>query len=224
VTEPRTFPGEIAPEDNWLTSPPPPPPGASEPTVIVPPDPTETVPTAPGEPTPGLREVLAQRGEQLRRGLEGARRGLDGASPGWLWLAGGASLVAAYALAWLVSIISTVRHQPGLTAQGRLLTLLEPGDVIWAALGLFGVALVAAGRRLDHDAVTGRQAVAVLTALLIMAATILGAAVLGVLVELANFGHGIDPALAGIVARIAVVPVAGVAAAWAWHALGHHRS
>jgi hypothetical protein len=45
----------------------------------------------------------------------------------------------------------------------------------------------------------------------------LAAAGFGVLVELTNFGHGIDAAVAGIIARLAVVPVAVAAGWWAWH-------
>jgi hypothetical protein len=39
-------------------------------------------------------------------------------------------------------------------------------------------------------------------------------------VELTNFGHGIDAAFTGIVARLAALPVGAAAGWWAWRLRG----
>ncbi|MBV9660381.1 MAG: hypothetical protein JO337_04420, partial [Acidimicrobiales bacterium] len=66
----------------------------------------------------------------------------------------------------------------------------------------------------------GQVAEIVQTGLLAAAALTATAAVCGVLVELTNFGAGIDAAVAGIVARLAAVPLAAAAGWWVWRLRG----
>ena len=132
------------------------------------------------------------------------------------WVLGSGALVFALAAYWVDSILIAFQHAPGMTGQDRVLNLLAPGSLIWGAGILLAVALHAAGRRFEiAPAEPGPLRRYLPDVLLAAAAASATAAALDVLVELANFGHGIDRALAGLLGYIGVVGLAGAAAWWA---------
>jgi hypothetical protein len=156
------------------------------------------------------------------RSLAGhARRAAPNLVTDSLFLIAAASVLVAYAFGWLYALLIAVRHQPGLTGQQRALDLFSIGSVDWSAIVLLGAGLVAVGRRLElgrsdqppEVVVTGL----ILTGLLVAAALTVAAALCGVLVELTNFGHGIDAAFSGLIARLAAIPMAAAAGWWVWH-------
>jgi hypothetical protein len=132
-----------------------------------------------------------------------------------VWLLAAAAIVVAYAAAWIDAVLTALQHQPGVDARVRLLELSAPGSFDWSAIILLGVALMAAGRHLSGPA---RAPLAELAGrgLQVAAVAVAGAAVLGILVELADFGHGVDAAFIGIIGRLGVLAVAGATAWWAW--------
>jgi hypothetical protein len=143
---------------------------------------------------------------------------LKEASP---WVLGAAGIVVAIAVAWLSDLVRTFQHAPGTSAQARVLTLFGIGQVLWAVALLLGASLLAAGRRFEigtPDASPLRH----LTNLGVFGASVVVGvfAVLSVLVELANFGHGINQAFSGLIGYLAVIPIAGAAAWWS-HNLRH---
>ena len=122
----------------------------------------------------------------------------------------------AFVIGWLASVLQAFRHIPGQTGQNRVLLFFGPGSVEWAAVVLLGVALVAAGRRFDLTSAAGPHQDAVAVGLLGAAAAVAVSAVIGILVELVNFGHGIDQALSGLVGYLAVLPIAAASGWWAY--------
>lgn len=125
----------------------------------------------------------------------------------------GAAVVVAFALGGLYSLLVALRHQPGLTGQQRALDLFSSGSLEWAAILLFATGLVAARRpSRPEEPVAG----VVLTGLVVSAVLATLALGCGLFVELTNFGQGIDAAFAGIIARLAAVPITLVAGWWAW--------
>ncbi len=186
----------------WVAGPPPPPPGRDPAIPVV-----ETPPAAAGARPAGARPGAARLGQAALTHLRGEP----------VWSLAAAAVLVAYVAAWLDAVLAAVRHQPGLTAQQRLLDLFGPGSVEWGLLLLLALGFMAAGRQLPASRggpVTGL----VPTALLVAAGTVAAAAALGFVVELANFGHGIDAAFSGIVARLAALAASGVALWWAWRA------
>ena len=75
----------------------------------------------------------------------------------------------------------------------------EPGALIWAVSILVGLALFAVGRHVDPVANQKSPLVSWLpTGFLLAGAAVMISAVVGVLVELTNFGNGIDSAISRI--------------------------
>lgn len=208
---------------------PPPPPGAS---------PSEhnsgTVPVAIGEDDRG--DDRTYRGSERASGdargwrggsgggagsVGGARRKIARAAEQHLrdespWVLGSGALLVALAAYWGDSILIAFQHAPGMTGQDRVLNLLAPGSFIWGAGILLAVALHAAGRHFEiAPAEPGPLRRYLPDALLAAGVASATSAALDVLVELANFGHGIDRALAGLLGYLGVVGLAGAAAWWA---------
>ena len=198
--DPREPPGA------WVAGPPPPPPGQ---------DPAIPVRDAPSSP-PGPGAYPAPPAAPNRQRRAGVER-LAGEPVERL---GAAAILVAYAITWLQALILTVRHQPGLSAQQRLLDLLGPGSIEWGVVLLLALGLATAARRRDPDR-PGPLHDMVGLGLLAATGSVLAAAGLGLLVELANFGNGIDAAFAGLVARLGALVVAAAAMWWAWQA--HRR-
>lgn len=193
-------PGPAERPEGWVAGPPPPPPGRDPGIPVVDASPSGSRPRPPGgRPAAGeLRDRLHAR---LRR------------EPAWNLAA--AAILVAYACAWLASLLRALRHEPGLSAQQRLLDLFGPGSVQWGVLMLVALGFMAAARRPagGTDGDLGRVLPAVV---LIASATVAAAAAFGVVVELANFANGIDAAFSGIVARLGALATSGAALWWAW--------
>jgi len=138
--------------------------------------------------------------------------------------AGGILLV--FAADWFASILYAFQHDRGLTGQTRVLTFFGPGTITWAIAVALGVALVAAGRRFELAASAPGWLNDRVPAGLFVAACVVGiSAAINVLVEFANFGHGIDRAIVGLIQYGAVIPLAAATALWArkeWRNSSHH--
>jgi hypothetical protein len=153
---------------------------------------------------------MGTKGRRIARSMEGHVRA---ESP---WMLGSAALLVALAAYWLDSILMAFQHAPSMTGQDRVLQLLIPGTFVWAAGVLLAVALHCAGRHFELAPAEPGPMRLRLPGLLLAAAVVSGtAAALDVLVELANLGHGIDRALAGMLGYIGVVCLSGAAAWWA---------
>lgn len=132
------------------------------------------------------------------------------------WVLAAGSVLAALVLTWLASALLAFRHAPGTTSQERVMQFFAPGALDWGVAVLLGVALLAAGRRFDMRMAgpdTLRDAVSL--GLCLMALAIGVSAAIDVLVELTNFGHGIDVAFSGLLAHAAALPLAAISAWWA---------
>lgn len=133
------------------------------------------------------------------------------------WVLASAAILLAFAATWLASILLAFRHDPFETGQERVLEFFTPGSIVWAVAVVLAVGLLAAGRRFDTAATAAvgfNEAMP--TALLLAACVVAVSAAIDVLVELSNFGHGVDAALSGLLAYLAALPL-GVAAAWWAH-------
>jgi hypothetical protein len=142
----------------------------------------------------------------------------------WVLAAGGVLL--AFVVEWFSSALGAFRHAPGLTGQARVLLLFAPGSFEWAAAMVLGLALVAAGRRFDlGSAALDKLNEAVSIGLLLGSTAVGVSAAVGILVELASFGHGINAALSGLIGYLGVLPVAAAATWWAYrlHSSLHGR-
>jgi hypothetical protein len=122
----------------------------------------------------------------------------------------------AVVLTWLASALLAFRHSPGMTSQERVMQFFAPGALDWGVAVLLGVALLAAGRRFDMR-MAGPDGVrdAISLGLCLMALAVGVSAAIDVLVELTNFGHGLDAAFSGLLGHAAALPLAAVSAWWA---------
>ena len=197
---------------------PPPPPGAS--TSRPPKD--GTIDSVFGDDPPDLERAPARAADTGgpssiagagRKVARVAERHLRDESP---WVLGSAALLVALAAYWVDSILMAFQHAPAMTGQDRVLLLLVPGTFTWTAGVLLAIALAAAGRHFEvAPARPGPVRLHLPQALLAAASASVTAAGLDVLVELANFGHGIDRAVAGILGYIGAMALAAAAAWWA---------
>lgn len=203
----------------WIAGPPPPPPGGPD---------TGPAGAAPGGPAHGSRRPTHGSGGKHsgRSPLDGAvaavRSGFDSVQRVSAWILGSAAIVVALAGAWLSSLLSAFRHDPGLPSQDRVLQLFSVGNITWGVIVLVAVALVSAGRRFDPDVAvatagpSGHRLTRLMpTALFFAACSVGGSAVIDFLTELTDFGHGVDAALSGLVGYAAAIPLAAAAAWWA---------
>lgn len=132
------------------------------------------------------------------------------------WVLGAASVPVALAVVWFSDILLTFRHAPRETAQERLFSLFGVGTVPWAVAVLLAAALLAAGRRFELGAAPPALRELATLAVVGAAGAVSVCAAIDVLVELGNFGHGIDAAFAGLIGYLAVLPLAGAAGWWAF--------
>ena len=154
--------------------------------------------------------AMMTKGRKVVRVVEGH---LKDESP---WMLGSAALLFALAAYWLGSILTAFQHAPAMTGQDRVLLLLAPGNFVWAAAVVLAVALHAAGRHFELAPAEPGPLRLRLPGALLAAAIVSGtAAAFDVLVELSNFGHGIDRAVAGLLGYVGVIGLAGIAAWWA---------
>ncbi len=185
------------PAPDWLAGPPPPPPSS--------PGEASTHPSSgSGAPAPRPSGPTA-----FKAGV----RHLKGRSP---WVLGAAAILVAFAASWFADVVLAFRHAPGATSQDRVLQFFAPGSIDWGVAILLAVCLLAAGRRFDLGTAASSVLNDALSLTLFLAAGAVGvSAAIDLLVELTNFGHGIDAALSGLVSYAAVLPLASVSAWWA---------
>jgi uncharacterized BrkB/YihY/UPF0761 family membrane protein len=139
------------------------------------------------------------------------------------WVLGAAAILVAFAIGWFAGILLSFRHAPGYTARARILQFFEPGSLSWGLAILLALTLITIARKFDltpdrksrlHDLLPG--------GLFVAAAAVVLSSVVGILVELTNFGNGIDAAFAALIGDAAVLLVGAAAAWWAyleWKAL-----
>jgi hypothetical protein len=193
----------------WLAGPPPPPP--SEPDQSPTPSPRES-----GQSGPGDQRGSGRPRSPLNEGSTAFKAGvrhLKGHSP---WVLGAVAILVAFATSWFADLVLAFRHAPGSTSQDRVMQFFAPGSIDWGIAVLLGVCLVAGGRRFDlSSAAPGVVNDGVSLGLMLAAGAVGVSATIDLLVELTNFGHGIDAALSGLVGYAAVLPLAGVSVWWA---------
>jgi hypothetical protein len=145
------------------------------------------------------------------------------------WMLASATILLAFAVAWLAGIFLSFRHLPGFTGRDRVLQFFEPGSFEWALAVLLALALLEVGRRFDpapgRDTTDLPAAAHVrkthLTRWLPVGLFLAGAAVcvssaVGVLVELTAFGNGIDAAFSNLINYLGILAVAAAATWWAF--------
>jgi hypothetical protein len=142
------------------------------------------------------------------------------------WMLASAAILIAFFVAWFAGIVLSFRHATGLTARDRILQFFEPNTLGWGIVVLVAIALFEVGRRTETVTPAGpgetlsgarlrkkRFAEWVPFGLFVAAAGVTVSALVGVLVELTNFGNGIDAAFAALINYLALVGV-GAAATW----------
>jgi hypothetical protein len=142
------------------------------------------------------------------------------------WMLASAAILVAFVVAWFAGILLSFRHQAGLTARERILEFFAPGTLAWAIAVLLALALFEVGRRSDpippadptetvSDAQRRKKRFTELLpfGLFLAAAAVTVSAFVGVLVELTNFGNGIDQAFSSLISYLALV-ILGGAATW----------
>lgn len=150
--------------------------------------------------------------------------------------------MVSFAVTWLSDIINTFQHFPGLPARGRVLRFFAVGDLSWALALLLAVFLLAAGTRLFAPTPPSLVPRLKLVSYVLAgaAALVVVSAVVVLIVDLSLAGQhlfpqeelahvslglpaGIDQAFVGALAELAVLPIAGAAAWWAYRfATGGH--
>jgi hypothetical protein len=137
-----------------------------------------------------------------------------------------AAILVAFVVFWFAGILLSFRHSAGLTARDRVLQFFEPGTLEWGVAILLALALFEVGRRVDpmpppdptatiSDAQRRKRRFTELLpfGLCLAAAAVTVSALIGVLIELSNFGNGIDQAFSHLITYLALVGV-GAAATW----------
>jgi hypothetical protein len=135
----------------------------------------------------------------------------------------------AFFLAWFAGILLSFRHQPGLTGRARVLQFFSPGSLFWGVAVLVALTLQELGRRFDpvpaatpsdtRPAAAARKArLAELlpVGLLAAAVGVCLSAVVGILVELTNFGNSVNTSFSGLITYLAVLGLGGAAVWWAY--------
>jgi hypothetical protein len=139
------------------------------------------------------------------------------------WVLGSAAILLAFGLEWFAGILLSFRHLPGLTGRERILQFFEPGQLIWAVAILLALSLLVVGRRLG-PAPSRKSRVADLlpTGLLLAGASVALSALVGVLVDISDFGNGIDAAFSGLITYLAISGIGAAATWWAFKEMGRH--
>lgn len=169
----------------------------------------------PGRPGPTIPKLPFAAGSEAARGVA---KDLAAEAP---WALAAAAIVVAFAIAWFANIISAFRHAPGLSGADRVVTFFSPGSFTWALALILGLALLDLGRKFEpasprHPALRHLLPLA----LLLGAVAVVISAVIDALVELTNFGHGIDAAFSAIIAYLGVLAIGVPAVWWAWKESG----
>jgi hypothetical protein len=168
----------------------------------------------PAKPSSEVPEGGSRRPALAVAGAAAAKAALTELREQSAWVLGAAAILVAFAIGWLVGILLTFRHAPGLTARDRILQFFEPGSLSWALALLLALTLVTIARKFD-PAPARRSGIHELlpAGLFVAAVAVVVSSVIGILVELTNFGHGIDAAFAALIGYVAVL-LAGAAATW----------
>lgn len=190
------------------------------------PPPPPHAPPPPAPPPPPLGVSPAPLGGSARwrhllfgeRSPTASRPVVEGLSSYPSLVAAGA-IVAGLALYWVGSVIAVVRGG-NLGPRGRLLEVLGPGGVTWAAALLLGVALLArpllaVGGSHQEDPSLRAWAQSVRLALLVGSVAVGSAAVVKLFVYLSLLGSRPDLAGTDFFQTLAAIPIAFSAAAWA---------
>jgi hypothetical protein len=154
------------------------------------------------------------------------------------WVLAAATILVAFVVAWFTGILLSFRHAAGLTGRDRVLQFFEPGTpFFWGVAVLVALALFELGHRFDPLPVAkpddtpssaharrSRLAQSLPLGLLGAGAAVSLSAVVGVLIELTNFGNGIDSAFAGLINYLAVLVLGGAAILWSLKVIArsHH--
>jgi hypothetical protein len=153
------------------------------------------------------------------------------------WMLASAAILVAFFVAWFAGIVLSFRHAAGLTARDRILQFFEPGTLGWGVAVLVAIALFEVGRRSETmspaapgEALSGarlrkKRFVEWLPfGLFVAAVAVTVSAFVGVLVELSNFGNGIDSAFSALINYLALVGVGGAATWLGFKQLGRTHS
>jgi hypothetical protein len=129
---------------------------------------------------------------------------------------GSAAILLTFAIAWFAGILLSFRHLHGYTSRERILQFFAPGSLASALAILLAVALFAFGRRLEEKPVRKSRLTDLLPGGLFLAGVaVMVSAGIGVLVEITNFGNGIDAAFASLLEYLAVFAIGGAETWWA---------
>jgi hypothetical protein len=138
------------------------------------------------------------------------------------WALAPAAIVLAFAVDWFANILSSLRHEPGLSGVERITIFFSPGTILWAIAVVLALALLDLGRRFDPAPAHASKLRDLLPGMLFLAAAIVVvSAVIGLFAELANFGNGIDNAFSALVQYLAVLAIGVPAVWWAIKESGH---
>ncbi len=141
-----------------------------------------------------------------------------------LWDLGAAAILVGFALGWLGAILLSFRHLPGLTGRARILQFFQPAAVSWSLASLVAVTLFALGRKFEPSSSRESRLVDVLPLGLVLAgAAVMVSAAIGVLVELTNFGNGIDLAFSGLISYAGTFIIGTATTWWAYWELHRQR-
>lgn len=140
------------------------------------------------------------------------------------WVLGASAILVAFAIGWFVGILLSFRHAHGYSARDRILQFFEPGSLTWALAILLALTLITIARKFDPDPGRRSRMHELLPAgLLLAGAAVVLSSVVGILVQLTNFGNGIDAAFAGLFGSVAVLLMGAAATWWAHIELGARR-
>ncbi len=140
------------------------------------------------------------------------------------WVLGAAAILVAFALAWLMGILQAFQHGQGYGARDRVLVFFEPATLSWALAILLALTLITIARKFEAAPSRSARLHEVVPAGLFLAgAAVMGSSVVGILVELSNFGNGIDAAFAGLLKYVAVLLIGTAATWWAFLELKARR-
>jgi len=187
---------------------------------------TPSSPTEPSgpepAPTPAAKETPAKDGTRSSSrsfsaagtsAVKAATAELQSHSP---WVLGSAATLLAFAVGWFAGILLSFRHLGGYTARDRILQFFAPGTLAWALAILLAVALFAFGRRLEAAQDRRSHLTDLLPGGLFLAGVaVMVSALIGVLVELTNFGNGIDAAFASLIQYLAIFAIGAADTWWA---------
>jgi hypothetical protein len=138
---------------------------------------------------------------------------------------GSGAVLVAFAVSWFAGILLSFRHASGFTARERILQFFEPGSLEWAVAILLAVALFALGRRFEPVPSHKSRATELLPEGLFLAgAGVVVSSAVGVLVELTNFGNGIDAAFSQLITYLAILLIGAAATWWAFKEMNRQTS